>query len=84
MNKYGKLSLLMVGICIFLSFFLGDGRDPQLFRMFWLSFNVISLLGIVFAILSKKWFSMFVGLLLNCLALVLFNLLLMGLSIGEY
>ena len=82
MNKYGKLSLLTVGICIVLSFFITENMAYP--RLFLLMVTILSITGIVFAFLSKKVVSIIFGVLLNALALVGFFILtlVVGISIN--
>lgn len=79
MNKFGKLSLLMVAFSMGLSFFL----RPENAGLFLAVFAVFSLLGIIFACLSKRWYVIMGGIMLNSAALVFFGLLVLGMGIGE-
>lgn len=79
MTKNGWLSLLMVGICIVLSFFLSANNAG----IFFLLFGILSITGIVFAILSKKWSNIILGVLLNGVAGVIFTLLAFAFGFGE-
>ncbi|WP_462408593.1 hypothetical protein [Neobacillus sp. Marseille-QA0830] len=81
MNKYGRLSLLMVGICIALSFFVNENNKYP--GIFLLVFSILAIAGIVFAILSKKWSNIIISVILNGATLVLFFFLLLGMGIGE-
>ncbi|MGM0803806.1 MAG: hypothetical protein ACQET8_03650 [Bacillota bacterium] len=81
MNKYGRLSLLMVGLCIVLSFFINENiKYPGIFLLF---FGVLSLSGVIFAILSKKWTNIVLGITLNSITFVFFFFLLLAMNIGE-
>lgn len=79
MTKNGWLSLLMVGICILLSFFLSAKNAG----IFFLLFGILSLTGMVFAILSKKWSNIILGVLLNVASGVIFTLLAFAMGFGE-
>ncbi|MFS0658681.1 hypothetical protein AB1L07_07565 [Niallia alba] len=79
MTKNGWLSILMVGICIILSFFLSSKNAG----IFFLLFGILSITGIVFAILSKKWSNIILGVLLNGAAGVFFTLLAFAMGFGE-
>ncbi|MGM9932612.1 hypothetical protein [Pradoshia sp.] len=79
MNKFAKLSLLMVGFNAVLAFFL----RPKNAGPFLLGFTVLSLMGVIFACLSKKWYTILGGILLNGAAWVLFGLLVLGMGMGE-
>ena len=78
-NNFGKLSLLMVGLSLILSFFL----RPENAGPFLLGFALFSIVGIVFACLSKKRSSIIGGILLNGAVLIFFSLLVLGMGIGE-
>ncbi|CAM5623357.1 hypothetical protein C2I17_01090 [Niallia circulans] len=79
MTKNGWLSLLMVGICIILSLFLSTKSAG----IFFLLFPILSLSGIIFAIFSKKWSNIILGVLLNGAAGVFFTLLAFAVGFGE-
>jgi hypothetical protein len=79
MNKFSKLSLLMVVFSMVLSFFLRpENAGPYL-----VGFVLFSLLGILFACLSKRWYAIMGGIVLNGAALVFFGLLVLGMGMGE-
>ena len=81
MNKYGLLSLLMVGICIILYFFINaNNKYPGIFL---LVISILSIVGIILAILSRKLTSIIIGVVLNSTTLILFFLLLLAMGIGE-
>lgn len=63
MNKLGVLSLLMV-IASIISFLIIRGPNANLLVAI-IVLGTLSLMGIIFAILSKKWFSGILGVLLN-------------------
>ncbi|ETI69568.1 hypothetical protein [Neobacillus vireti] len=81
MNKYGRLSIIMVGICIAISFFVNENnKHPGIFLFV---FSILSITGIIFAILSKKWSNIIIGAVLNSATLVFFFFLLLSMGIGE-
>lgn len=80
MNKYGKLSIVTVGICIALSFFITENMAYP--RLFLLAITILSVAGVVFAFLSKKVVSIIFGVLLNGLTLVGFFILVLVVGIG--
>ena len=63
MNKLGILSFLMV-IASIISFFIIRGPNANLLMAI-IILGTLSLLGIVFAVFSKKWLSGIVGVVLN-------------------
>lgn len=63
MNKLGFLSFLMVIVSI-ISFLIIRGPNANL-MMAVIILGTLSLFGIVFAVLSKKWLSGILGVLLN-------------------
>ena len=80
MNKFGFSSILMVIISI-ISFFIMRGPNADLS----MAINVLgalSISGIVFALLSKKWLSGILGLLLNGGVLVCVFFLMLARAIG--
>ncbi|PGL72380.1 hypothetical protein [Bacillus sp. AFS055030] len=81
MNKYGRLSLMMVGISIILSLFI-EGHTKQL-GIFLFCFLVLSITGVIFAFLSKKLTNIILGTVLNSISFVFFFFLLMAFGIGE-
>lgn len=80
MNKFGYLTFLTVIINI-LFFFIIRGPNVNIYVPV-IVFFVLSLAGIVFAILSKKLIPMVVGIILNGLGLVATYLLLVAIGIG--
>ena len=63
MNKLGVLSLLMV-IASIISFLIIRGPNANLLMAI-IVLGTLSLLGLIFAVLSKKWLSGILGFLLN-------------------
>ena len=80
MNKLGVLSFLMV-VASIISFLIIRGPNADL-MMAIILLGAFSLLGIVFAVLSKKWLSGILGVLLNGGVLVIVFLLLVARAIG--
>jgi hypothetical protein len=80
-NKYGWLSLLMVGICLVLSFFIKETNNYPGIFLFVIS--VLSVAGVIFAILSRKLTNIILGVILNSATLVFFFFLLLAIGIGE-
>ena len=80
MNKLGVLSFLMV-VASIISFLIIRGPNADL-MMAIILLGAFSLLGIVFAVLSKKWLSGILGVLLNGGVLVIVFLLLVAKGIG--
>ena len=80
MNKLGFLSFLMV-IASITSFLIIRGPNANL-MMAIIILGTLSLLGIVFAVLSKKWLSGILGVLLNggVLVFVFFLVLARGIA----
>ena len=80
MNKLGFLSFLMV-IASIISFLIIRGPNANL-MMGIIILGTLSLLGIVFAVLSKKWLSGILGFLLNggVLVFVFFLVLARGIA----
>jgi predicted membrane channel-forming protein YqfA (hemolysin III family) len=68
MNKLGFLSILMV-IASMISFLIIRGPNANLVMAI-IILGTLSLFGIVFALLSKKWLSGIAGVLLNGVVLV--------------
>ena len=81
MNKYGRISLFMVVICLGLSFFLNDNMNYP--GIFLLLFTLLSITGIVFAALSKKWSTIIIGISLNTVTWIFFSLLIFAIGFGE-
>jgi uncharacterized membrane protein len=80
MNKFGVLSLLMVLISVCL-FFILRGPNANLSLAIYI-LGSLSLLGIIFAVISKKWLSGTVGVLSNGVVLVFVFLLMLAKGIG--
>ena len=80
MNKLGFLSFLMVIVSI-ISFLIIRGPNANL-MMAVIILGTLSLFGIVFAVLSKKWLSGILGVLLNggVLAFAYFLLIAWGIA----
>lgn len=81
MNKYGLLSLLMVAINA-IGFFAMRGPNANVYVII-IIFTVLSIMGIVFAILSKKWVSIVLGIILNGGVMVIAFFLLLAMGISE-
>lgn len=81
MNKYGLLSLLMVAINA-IAFFVLRGPHANAYVII-IIFGILSLVGIVFAALSKKWVSIIIGIILNGGVMVFALLLLLAMGISE-
>ncbi|WP_160725637.1 hypothetical protein [Bacillus sp. USDA818B3_A] len=81
MNKYGQLSLLMVGICVLLSFFINETNDYP--GIFLLVIIILSIAGVIFAFLSRKLTNIIFGVVLNCATFILLFFLLLSMGIGE-
>ncbi|AZU62417.1 hypothetical protein [Neobacillus mesonae] len=80
MNKFGVLSILMVLISVLMFFILrGPNADLPLIIII---LGSLSLLGIIFAVISKKWLSGVIGVLSNgaVLVCVFFILLAYGIA----
>ena len=80
MNKYGYLSILMVVIST-LTFFILRGPNADL-SIIIVILGTLSSLGILFALISKKWLSGTIGVLLNAFVLVFVYFLLLAKGIG--
>ena len=81
MNKYGRLSLLMVGICVALSFFINENiKYPGIFLVVT---SILSIAGVVFAFLSKKLTNIIIGLILNVSIFTFIFFLILAMGIGE-
>ena len=80
MNKLGVLSFLMV-VASIISFLIIRGPNADL-MMAIILLGAFSLLGIVFAVLSKKWLSGILGVLLNGGVLVVVFLLMIARGIS--
>ena len=80
MNKLGFLSFIMV-IASIIAFFIIRGPNANLMMAITI-LGIFSLFGIVFAILSKKWLSGILGVLLNGGILVFVFLLVLARGIA--
>jgi hypothetical protein len=80
MNKCGVFSFLMV-IASVVSFFLLRGPNADLSTGI-IVLGSLSLIGVGFAVLSKKWLSAILGVLLNGVVLTFAFLLLLAKGIG--
>lgn len=80
MNKFGVYSILMVLLSI-LTFFILKGPDADLTIGVFV-FGILSLLGILFAVMSKKWLAGIIGVLSNGVVFVFALLLLLAKGIG--
>ncbi|SDN08072.1 hypothetical protein SAMN04488137_3412 [Fictibacillus solisalsi] len=81
MNKYGWLSIFMVIISIIV-FFVMRGPNASMSAGI-IIFTTLSVAGIAFAILSKRWESITLGILLNIGVLVFAFFLLLAVGMGE-
>ncbi|WP_312472271.1 hypothetical protein [Neobacillus sp.] len=80
MNKFGVLSILMVLISVLMFFILrGPNRDLPLIIII---LGSLSLLGIIFAVISKRWLSGAIGVLSNGAVLVCVYFLLLAYGIA--
>jgi hypothetical protein len=80
MNKYGLLSVLMVLISVTVFLILrGPNADLSLAITI---LGILSVIGIVFAALSKKWLSGILGVLTNGTVLIFVFFLLLARGIG--
>ncbi|KPL57716.1 hypothetical protein [Rossellomorea vietnamensis] len=80
MNKYGLLSVLMVLISS-VAFLILRGPNADLSLAITI-LGILSVLGIVFAVLSKKWLSGILGVMTNGAVLVFVFFLLLAKGIG--
>jgi hypothetical protein len=76
MNKFGVFSFLMV-IASVVSFFLLRGPNAGIIVL-----GSLSIIGVLLAVLSKKWLSGILGILLNGAVLTFAFLLLLAKGIG--
>ncbi|WP_088010897.1 hypothetical protein [Gottfriedia acidiceleris] len=81
MNKYGWLSLMMVGISIVISLFIHE--HTNYLGIFLLFFSILSITGVIFAFLSKKITNIILGAFLNIITFVFFYFLILAFGIGE-
>ncbi|MGM9928367.1 MAG: hypothetical protein ACI35P_10515 [Bacillus sp. (in: firmicutes)] len=81
MNKFGVLSFLtaLVSLIIFL---VARGPDAHL-PFLAMVFGALSLIGILFAVLSQKLIYLIIGIILNGCVLIGAFLLLLSIGIGE-
>ena len=80
MNKWGIFSLLTVAASI-ISFFILRGPNADL-PLAIIILGSLSLLGIIFAVISKRWLSGVIGVLLNGVVLVCVYFLLLAYGIA--
>jgi len=80
MNKFGIFSILMVLISV-LIFFILRGPNANL-SLAIIILGSLSLLGIIFAIISKRWISGIIGVLSNGAVLVFVFFLLLAKGIA--
>ena len=80
MNKYGVLSILMV-LSSVLMFFILRGPNTDL-PLIIIILGSLSLFGIIFAVISKRWLSGIIGVLTNGVVLVFAYFLLLGYGIA--
>ena len=80
MNKYGVLSILTV-LSSVLMFFILRGPNADL-PLIIIILGSLSLFGIMFAAISKKWLSGIIGVLTNGVVLVFVYFLLLGYGIA--
>ncbi|WP_246289186.1 hypothetical protein [Bacillus haikouensis] len=80
MNKAAILSFLMVGLSV-VFFFIIRGPDADLVLAV-CTFAGLSILGIIFALVSKRWIPAIIGTLLNGAVLVFAFFLLLASGIG--
>jgi len=81
MNKFGIFSILMVLISV-LIFFILRGPNANL-SLAIIILGSLSLLGIIFAIISKRWISGIIGVLSNGAVLVFVFFLLLAKGIAS-
>ncbi|AYC30732.1 hypothetical protein [Paenisporosarcina cavernae] len=70
--------MIIISVVIF---FMTKGPDASLTFII-SAFSILSILGIIFAILSKQWFSITIGVLGNGIILVFAGFLLLAKGIG--
>jgi hypothetical protein len=80
MNKWGIFSLLTVAASI-ISFFILRGPNADL-PLAIIILGSLSLLGIIFAVISKRWLSGVIGVLFNGAVLVCVYFLLLAYGIA--
>jgi hypothetical protein len=80
MNKFGMFSILTV-LSSVLIFFVLRGPNADLSLIIF-TLGLLSLLGIIFAVISQKWLSGIIGVLTNGVVLVFAFFLLLAKGIG--
>jgi hypothetical protein len=81
MNKFGIFTFLTVILSV-LSFFFFRGPNANL-TLIIVILGTLSILGVVFAVISRKWLSGLMGIVLNGGVLVFVFFLLLAKGIGE-
>lgn len=81
MNKFGLLSLLMFGISV-IAFFLMRGPDGDVYLDI-IVFIALSIIGLLFAALSKQMLWTILGIGVNLIPLIFAFLLLLAMAISE-
>lgn len=81
MNKFGLLSLLTFGISV-TAFFLMRGPDGDVYLGI-IVFSVLSVMGLLFAVLSKQLLWTILGIGVNLIPLIFAFLLLLAMGISE-
>ncbi|WP_050184051.1 hypothetical protein [Domibacillus robiginosus] len=80
-NKYGYLSVMMPVISV-IFFFIKRGLNSDIYLAI-IVYSILSLLGIMFAIMSKRTIPMILGILSNGGVLACAFLLLLAMGISE-
>jgi len=81
MNKFGVISLLMF-ISSIIAFYILRGPDADIYIGIKV-FSVLSIIGIVFALMSRNKLWVLIGGILNFCILVMSFFLLLAMGIGE-
>jgi len=81
MNKFGVMSLLMFSSSI-IAFYILKGPDADVYLGIKI-FSVLSIIGIVFAFMSRNKVWILIGGILNFCILVMSFFLLLAMGIGE-
>ncbi|KAA0549838.1 hypothetical protein FZW96_00345 [Bacillus sp. BGMRC 2118] len=81
MNKWGLLSILTV-VASILVFFIIRGPQANL-MMAIIILGSLSIVGIIFALLSRKWLFGVIGVLLNGIVMIFVYLLVLANGISE-
>lgn len=81
MNKFGLLSLLMFVISV-TAFFMMRGPDGDIYLTI-IVLSTLSVIGLLFAALSKKLLWMILGIVVNLIPLIVAFLLLFAMGISE-